>query len=61
MKNNCKLQVFDAVGKMVFEEQSKIQPPYYTKNLNCVNYKKGVYLVVLQTDVERLVKKFVVE
>ncbi|MBL0340227.1 MAG: T9SS type A sorting domain-containing protein [Bacteroidetes bacterium] len=59
--NNCKLQVFDAVGKMVFEEQSKIQPPYYTKNLNCINFKKGVYLVVLQTDVERLVKKFVVE
>ncbi|MBL0339585.1 MAG: T9SS type A sorting domain-containing protein [Bacteroidetes bacterium] len=59
--NNCKLQVFDAVGKMVFEEQSKIQPPYYTKNLNCINYKKGVYLVVLQTDAERLVKKFVVE
>ncbi|HMT29871.1 MAG TPA: T9SS type A sorting domain-containing protein [Bacteroidia bacterium] len=59
--NNCKLQVFDAIGKMVFEEQSKIQPPYYTKSLNCVNYKKGVYLVVLQNDGERLVKKFIVE
>jgi len=58
---NCKLQVFDAMGKLVFEEQRKISPPYFTKNLNCTGWAKGMYVVSLETEIERLAKRFVIE
>ena len=56
-----KLQVFDAMGKLVFEESTKINPPYYTKNLNCTSLSKGMYVVILEVGEQRLVKKFAVE
>ena len=56
-----KLQVFDASGKLVFEESTKINPPYYTKNLNCTSFAKGIYVVTLESDEQQLVRKFVVE
>ena len=56
-----KLQVFDAMGKLVFEESTKINPPYYTKNLNCTLLAKGMYVITLEAGEQRLVKKFAVE
>jgi len=58
---NCKLQVIDAMGRLVFKEQSKISPPYYTKSLNCTGWAKGMYVVSLATEKEKLTKKFVIE
>jgi hypothetical protein len=58
---SCKLQVFDVMGNLVFEESKKFNPPYYTKNLNCTSFAKGMYVVTLEAGGQRLVKKFVVE
>ncbi|MBK9046250.1 MAG: T9SS type A sorting domain-containing protein [Bacteroidetes bacterium] len=56
-----KLQVFDVIGNLVFEENTKFNPPYYTKNLNLTSLAKGMYVVTLEAGGQRLVKKFVVE
>jgi len=58
---SCKLQVFDVMGNLVFEESKKFNPPYYTKNLNCTSFAKGMYVVTLEAGGQRLVKKFVIE
>jgi len=55
------LEVFDLMGKSIFRESGKISPPYFTKNLICNGYSKGMYIVNLQTDQERLSKRFVVQ
>jgi hypothetical protein len=55
------LEVFDMMGKSIFRESGKLNPPYFTKNLNCGSFALGVYTVVLITEKERLVKRFVVE
>ncbi len=56
-----RLSVYDLMGKEVFSESGKITPPYFTKNLNCGGWAKGMYVVSLECGEERLVKKFVVE
>ena len=53
--------MFDLMGKLVFEETTKFNPPYYTKNLNLTSLAKGMYVVTLEAGGQRLVKKFVVE
>jgi hypothetical protein len=55
------LEVFDIMGKSIFRESGKLNPPYFTKNLNCGSFVTGIYTVVLQTEKERLVKRFVKE
>ena len=52
-----RLSVYDLMGKEVFSESGKITPPYFTKNLNCAGWAKGMYVVSLETEMERLVKK----
>ena len=49
------------MGKEVFSESGKISPPYYTKNLNCTGWSKGMYVVSVETEKEKLTKKFVIE
>lgn len=53
------LSVYDVMGKEVFKEREKITPPYFTKNINCTGFSKGMYIVKLQTEKEWLVRKFV--
>jgi hypothetical protein len=55
------LEVFDMMGKSVFRESGKLNPPYFTKNLNCSSFASGVYTVVLVTERERMIKRFMVE
>ncbi len=55
------LQIIDLMGKRVFTESGRLNPPYYTKTLNCAGYSNGMYIVELQTEKERLVKRFVVQ
>lgn len=57
--NRYSLEVYDIMGKSVFRESGVLNPPYFTKNLNCSSFATGVYTVVLQTERERLVKRFV--
>ncbi|MBK7969197.1 MAG: T9SS type A sorting domain-containing protein [Bacteroidetes bacterium] len=56
-----KLLVYDMQGKVIHSESLRIQNRYYTKDLSMMGKADGVYLVVLETEQEWLVKKFVVE
>jgi len=56
-----RLSVYDLMGKEVFSESGKITSPYYTKNLNCTGWAKGMYVVRLECGTEKLVKKFLIE
>ncbi|MBL7913433.1 MAG: T9SS type A sorting domain-containing protein [Bacteroidia bacterium] len=56
-----KLLVYDMQGKVVHSEPLKIQNGYYTRDLSMIGRADGVYLVVIETEVERLVKKMLVE
>jgi hypothetical protein len=56
-----KLEIFDLMGKSIFRESGALNPPYFTKNLNCNSFATGVYTVVLITEKGRLVKRFVKE
>ncbi|MBK9424816.1 MAG: T9SS type A sorting domain-containing protein [Bacteroidetes bacterium] len=56
-----KLLVYDMQGKGHSSESLRIQNRYYTKDLSMMGKADGVYLVVLETEQEWLVKKFVVE
>lgn len=54
------LKIIDMTGKEILVETGNIQSTYYTKNLNCASFIKGVYLVSLTTEKEMLVKRFIV-
>jgi hypothetical protein len=48
-------------GKVVHSESLKIQNGYYTSDLSMIGYAKGMYLITIQTEKERLTKKMMVE
>ncbi|MBK8414881.1 MAG: T9SS type A sorting domain-containing protein [Bacteroidetes bacterium] len=56
-----KLLVYDMQGKIVHSEPLKILNGYYTRDLSMIGMADGVYLIVLETEQERLVKKMVIE
>ncbi|MBA2563281.1 MAG: T9SS type A sorting domain-containing protein [Chitinophagaceae bacterium] len=58
---NYHLEVFDLLGKSIFRESGKMIPPYYTKNLNCAGFAKGMYVVNLVTNKEKITKRFIVQ
>jgi len=53
------LTVTDVMGRLVFKEQGKLQPPYFTKDLDCSGFSEGMYIVTLTTNRERLSQKFI--
>ena len=55
-----KLLVYDMQGKIIHSESLRIQNGYYTKDLSMADRADGVYLVVIETESERINKKFVV-
>jgi hypothetical protein len=55
------LMVYDMQGKVIYKEPLRIQNRYYTKDLSMIGNAKGTYLVVVETEKEQLVKKFIVE
>jgi hypothetical protein len=54
------LSVFDLMGKEIYREEDKVDK-YFTKDLNCSEFANGMYIVTLQTEKEKLVKRFVKE
>ena len=56
-----KLLVYDLQGKVVHSELLRIQNGYYTRDLSMIGKAEGVYLVVVQTEQERLVKKVLID
>ncbi|MBK8875292.1 MAG: T9SS type A sorting domain-containing protein [Bacteroidetes bacterium] len=56
-----KLLVYDMQGKVVHSEPLRLQNGYYTKDLSMIGRANGVYLVVIETEQERLVKKVLID
>jgi hypothetical protein len=55
------LMVYDLQGKVVQSESLRLQNGYYTRDLSTTGYAKGMYLITIQTEKERLTKKMMVE
>ncbi|MBL0341584.1 MAG: T9SS type A sorting domain-containing protein [Bacteroidetes bacterium] len=58
---NYRLRMVDVLGKEVYSESGVLNSQYFTKNLNCTSSAKGMYVVVFETEKEKLTKKFVIE
>ncbi|MBL0339720.1 MAG: T9SS type A sorting domain-containing protein [Bacteroidetes bacterium] len=56
-----RLRLVDVLGKEVYAESGVLNSPYFTKDLNCASFTKGMYIVDFETDKEKLNKKFVIE
>ncbi|MBK8873107.1 MAG: T9SS type A sorting domain-containing protein [Bacteroidetes bacterium] len=48
-------------GKIIHSEPLRLQNGYYTKDLSMIGRAEGVYLVVVETEQERLVKKVLID
>jgi hypothetical protein len=57
---NYLLSVFDLTGREVYKEGGTVCL-YYTKDLDCSTFANGMYIVTMQTEKEKLVKRFVKE
>lgn len=55
------LRVYNLSGKLVYKTEGKLSSKYFTKDLNCALYSKGMYIVSLQTEKEKLEQKFIKE
>jgi hypothetical protein len=53
------LQVFDLSGKLIYQQQGNTESGYFTKDLPMEGLASGIYIVNLQTEREKLSKKFV--
>jgi hypothetical protein len=56
-----KLFVYDMQGKIIHQEPLRIQNGYYTRDLSMQGKAHGVYLVIVQTERERLTRKMIIE
>lgn len=55
------LQVYDLFGRIIFTEEGSLNSAYFTKDLNCVGFAKGMYVVTLRTENEVVGNKFIKE
>ena len=63
------LTIYDVTGKLIYNTARVLTPlgvggsagGYFTQDVNCSALAKGMYIVSLQTEKEKLVNKFVVE
>ncbi len=53
------LSLFDITGKLIFREEGNLNSQYFTKDLSMQSFGQGVYIATLETDKERLNKRFV--
>ncbi|MBL0339491.1 MAG: T9SS type A sorting domain-containing protein [Bacteroidetes bacterium] len=58
---NYRLRMVDVLGKEVYSESGALNSPYFTRDLNCASFAKGMYIVDFETENEKLIKKFVIE
>jgi hypothetical protein len=66
---NITLTLYDVTGKLIYNTARVLSPSgvggsaggYFTQDINCSALAKGMYIVSLQTEKERLVNKFIVE
>jgi hypothetical protein len=58
---NGKLFVYDMQGKIIHQEPLRIQNGFFTRDLSMQGKTHGVYLVIVQTDKERLARKMITD
>ncbi|MBK7388263.1 MAG: T9SS type A sorting domain-containing protein [Bacteroidetes bacterium] len=56
-----KLLVYDMQGKIVHSEPLKILNGYYTRDLSMIGMAEGMYLITIQTEMERLTRKVMID
>ena len=56
-----KLQVYDLFGRVIYHEEGSLNSAYFTKDLICDGFAKGMYIVTVSTEKENLNKKFIKE
>lgn len=57
----CELNIYGITGKEVYHSTGAAQGGYFTQDINLSHLSNNLYLVSLQTEQEKLVKKFVKE
>lgn len=55
------LHIVNMQGKELFIESGNLSSEYFTKDFRCHHFSAGTYIVLLETDRERLVKRFIIE
>ena len=55
------LHLVDISGKEVFSDYGNLQDEYFTKDVRCEQLSSGMYIVLFETEKERMVERFVVE
>ncbi|MFZ7152189.1 MAG: T9SS type A sorting domain-containing protein [Candidatus Pollutiaquabacter aromativorans] len=55
------LSLYSVTGQLLRREEISIQPPYYTRQWDLTGTAAGVYIVVLETEAERVSGRVVVE
>lgn len=55
---NYDLKLLDISGRLVYSEQGATDLPYFSKTLDTHLLKKGIYVVVVETERERMVGRF---
>jgi hypothetical protein len=58
---NGKLLVYDMQGKIIHQEPLRIQNGFFTRDLSMQGKAHGVYLVIVQTEKERITRKMVAD
>ena len=58
---NGNLFVYDMQGKIIHQEPLRIQNGFFTRDLSMQGKAHGVYLVIVQTEEERLTKKMITD
>ncbi len=53
------LTVTDVMGRQIFEKSGRLQPPYFSMDLDCSFFCSGLYLIALATEKEMLSQKFI--
>ena len=61
MGKNYSLYIVSMNGSEIYKENGFLTSEYYTKDFHCDKLSSGTYLVLLETEKERLVKKFIVD
>jgi len=53
------LKLLDISGRLVYSEEGATDIPYFSKSLDTHLLRRGIYIVVVETERERLVGRFV--
>jgi hypothetical protein len=58
---NMAITITDLEGKTIFTGQDKPQSQNYSKVIDITNFPKGSYMVKVQTDIQSITKKLVIQ